>query len=373
MYCIFGIQAIKKNGTTSATQAARAQIYHDFRLGESDYADETKLEDNKVLCLNEDLLTLPNGEKYEPFRYDSHEKTPDVNFAEVFRKHIAEHCRSGYKVRSNAIYALEIMMTTSSNRPEGFDETGWVKDSLKWCEDKFGKENIVFAVLHKDETVPHIHVQLIPIVNGTLCASKYTGKMEKNRELNKSYYEAVKKYGFKRRDRPIHKKKIPISVFRERLREELDKESPEPKQNETAVEYCQRIKDWLDNRKAEMFFDVNKERGELREEWTRALAREVDLDRREIRLAASEVKIKAQEAELAKYKPDHDCMEAIREMERRMYITKTELSTIQRIIEMGKKLLREMADRVFHPRNDTWEPETPQDRSPQTDYYDLER
>ena len=60
-------------------------------------------------------------------------------------------------------------------------------------------------------------------------------------------------------------------------------------------------------------------------------------------------------------------------MERKKYITQSELGLIKRIIEMGKKLLREMADRVFHPRSDIMETETPQDISPQTDYYDLER
>ena len=120
-----------------------------------------------------------------------------------------------------------------------------------------------------------------------------------------------------------------------------------------------------------MFFDLYKEKDELREEWTNALAREIELDRREIRLAAAEIKVEARETELAQYKSDHDCMEAIREMERRKYITQSELSIIRRVIEIGKKLLKEMADRVFHSRSDI--KETPQINAPKTDYDDLER
>lgn len=47
---------------------------------------------------------------------------------------------------------------------EKLDE--WADDSLQWLQDTFGKENIVSAVLHRDETTSHVHAALIPIVTG---------------------------------------------------------------------------------------------------------------------------------------------------------------------------------------------------------------
>lgn len=372
MYSIVRFQRIKQNANGKATDA-KAQISHDFRIGNTDYADPDKLEDNRVLYLNPCLLTLPDNEKYTPFSFESREKKPEIHFSQIFEEAIRRRCKPDYKVKSNSIIALELMMTTSSARTKDFDEEGWIRDSMRWCEDTFGRENIVFAVVHKDETTPHIHVQIIPIYDGVLNASKYIGPSAKNKALDRSYYEAVKKYGFKRREHPLRTKNIPISIFRRRLSEELSKATPEPKPNETAIDYCQRIKEWIDNRRAEMFFDLYKERGELREEWTHALTREVELDRREIQLAVAEIKVKAEANELAKYKSDHECMEAIREMERRRYITQSELSLIRRVIEMGKKLLKEMADRVFHPRYEASEIETPQVDTPKADYDDFER
>lgn len=372
MYSIVRFQRIKKSENGKSTDA-KAQISHDFRIGNMDYADPEKYEENRVLYLNPQLFSLPEDGEYKPFTAECRDKKPKINFNQIFENEIGNRCKPDYKVKSNAIIALELMMTTSSQRVENFDEHGWIKDSMKWCEDKFGKENIVFSVIHKDESTPHMHVQIIPIYDGVLNASKFIGTSKQNRALDRSYYEAVKKYGFQRREHPLRQKNIPISVFRKRLSEEISKEAPEPKPNETAIEYCQRIKDWLDNRKAEMFFDLYKEKDELREEWTHALTREVELDRREIQLAASEVRLKAEETLLSKYKSDHDCMEAIREMERRKYITQSELSLIKRIIEMGKKLLKEMADRVFHSRDYSLETETPQIDASQTNYDDLER
>lgn len=367
MYSILGIQSIKGNGNISANQMARSQIHHDFRLGDCDFADVSKLEENRVLYLNDGLLSLPGGEKYEPFRYETRDKTPDIHFNDVFKRHIKEKCKPDFKVRKNAIYAIELMLTASSKRPANFDEAGWTRDSLKWVEDKFGKDNIVFAVLHRDETTPHIHVQIIPIVDGKLNASHFTGKMEKNRELNKSYFEAIKKYGFERRKKPLHKKKIPIAVFRERLQQEIDKSIPQPFTNETAIAYSRRIVDWIDNRRAEMFFDVNKERDCIYEEWRAAQERENDLDRRSWRISVEETKLKAKEAELEKYKSDHENMEALRESKRRGYLNEDECNLINRMIKLGRSFLKEMAERVFHPKDDT-----PKVESDETDRNDVQ-
>ena len=352
MYSILGIQSIKGNGNISANQMARSQIHHDFRIGDCDFADVSKIEENRVLLLNNGLFSLPGGEKYEPFRFENKDKTPDIHFGDVFKKHIKEMCKPDYKVRKNAIYAIELMLTASSKRPDDFDEVGWVRDSLKWVEDKFGKENIVFAVLHRDETTPHIHVQIIPIVDGKLNASHFTGKMEKNRELNKSYFEAIKKYGFERRKKPLHKKKIPIAVFRKRLQEEIDKSIPQPFTNETAIEYSKRIVEWIDNRRAEMFFTVNKERDCIYEEWRAAQERENDLDRRSWRISAEEEKLKAKEAELEKYKSDHENMEALREAKRRGYLHEDECNFINKMIKLGRSFLKEMTEKILHPKDD---------------------
>jgi len=33
-------------------------------------------------------------------------------------------------------------------------------------QEEFGKDNVVSAVLHMDETTPHIHATIVPIVQG---------------------------------------------------------------------------------------------------------------------------------------------------------------------------------------------------------------
>ncbi|WP_373732838.1 MobV family relaxase, partial [Bacteroides heparinolyticus] len=40
----------------------------------------------------------------------------------------------------------------------------WCEDNLRYLSETFGRENIVSAVLHRDEQTPHIHATLVPIV-----------------------------------------------------------------------------------------------------------------------------------------------------------------------------------------------------------------
>jgi hypothetical protein len=106
---------------------------------------------------------------------------------------------------------------------EKLDE--WADDSLQWLQDTFGKENIVSAVLHGDETTSHVHAALIPIVTGErrkadkeradkaqtgkktyrkkstntvrLCADDVLTR-DKMKDYQTSYAERMAKYGLER-------------------------------------------------------------------------------------------------------------------------------------------------------------------------------
>ena len=45
-------------------------------------------------------------------------------------------------------------------------------DCTRFFADRYGEGNIISAVIHTDETTPHLHLNLIPIAGGRLCAKK---------------------------------------------------------------------------------------------------------------------------------------------------------------------------------------------------------
>lgn len=284
MRSIIRYKTIKNTKNSTAAQNAAAQISHDFRLGRSEYANEEKYEDNKVLLLNPELLTTKTGEPFIPFIKTVNTDKPKINFGELFNKAIHEKCNDGYRVKSNAIQALEIMMTISGKVSERFNLDGWIKDSVDWCAEKFGRGNMLFSVLHMDESTPHIHSQIIPIYDGVLNATKHVGTSQNNKKLDSEYFDAVKKYGFEKNKYPSHKRHVPIVRYREKFLAELEKPIPEPQMYETAWEYHDRCKEWLKAKEMEMFGSIGKkerevidEMGELRERREALYGVEVDL------------------------------------------------------------------------------------------------
>lgn len=45
-------------------------------------------------------------------------------------------------------------------------------ECTRFFAERYGEGNIISAVVHTDETTPHLHLNLIPIANGRLCAKK---------------------------------------------------------------------------------------------------------------------------------------------------------------------------------------------------------
>lgn len=47
-----------------------------------------------------------------------------------------------------------------------------LRDSYDWLKNEFGEENIVSAVIHKDETTMHLHFDFVPMKDGRLIAKE---------------------------------------------------------------------------------------------------------------------------------------------------------------------------------------------------------
>jgi len=127
----------------------------------------------------------------------------------------AVHARineAGVKPRKDSVLMIEQVLTFSPEaQPK--DLKAWGDDSIKWAETYFGKDNIVGVQLHMDETTPHIHLQIVPIVETRrkkrgsdeygepkpqLNAKHYCGGKAKLSKMQDSYAAAMEKHGLKR-------------------------------------------------------------------------------------------------------------------------------------------------------------------------------
>jgi len=106
-----------------------------------------------------------------------------------------------YKRSDSAIYDVAFYVSNGffDGKPAALlDE--WARRTLDWLAQSFGGErNVVAAVLHKDETTPHIQAMVVPIdERGHMNAHGFTGTKGQVIALHDSYNAAVAYLGLDR-------------------------------------------------------------------------------------------------------------------------------------------------------------------------------
>ncbi|KAA6311304.1 hypothetical protein EZS27_037540, partial [termite gut metagenome] len=108
------------------------------------------------------------------------------NRTEAIQRRI-ENAGISRKIGKNQVRAIGVMLSGSPDDMKRIEEAGhlndWCADSVDWLQKTFSAENLVSAVLHRDETTPHIHATVVPIVTG----ERRKAKEEKSTEGKKRY------------------------------------------------------------------------------------------------------------------------------------------------------------------------------------------
>lgn len=135
----------------------------------------------------------------------------------------AEIDRAGAHTRSNSVVALDTLYTAS---PQFFDgktqeqTEHFFKECLQFHQERFG--HIISAVIHYDETTPHLHVVSVPLTqDGRLSARDVIGNKAKMSKTQDQFFEQVGKvYGLDRGERGDgQEKKRHTSAQEHKLRE----------------------------------------------------------------------------------------------------------------------------------------------------------
>ena len=79
------------------------------------------------------------------------------------------------KVRKDAVLMCSFVVGSDReffSRLSSGEQQQFFVDCTRFFAERYGEENIISAVVHIDETTPHLHLNLIPIAGGRLCAKK---------------------------------------------------------------------------------------------------------------------------------------------------------------------------------------------------------
>jgi len=103
--------------------------------------------------------------------------------------------------RKNAVLCVEHLLTASPEFFKGKTPAfvrSWAKENMQFLADRYGRQNVVHAVLHMDEETPHIVAYVVPEVGGKLNARALFGGRDKLRQLQTDYADRLQVFGLDR-------------------------------------------------------------------------------------------------------------------------------------------------------------------------------
>ncbi|MDR0604248.1 MAG: plasmid recombination protein [Bacteroidales bacterium] len=93
------------------------------------------------------------------------------------------------KISHNQVRAIRVMLSGTPGDTQRIEAAGkldeWCNDNIGWLKQTFGKDNLVSAVLHMDEKMPHIHATIVPVVTCERCKAKTANQEDGKKKYRK--------------------------------------------------------------------------------------------------------------------------------------------------------------------------------------------
>lgn len=127
---------------------------------------------------------------------------------------------------------------------------------------RYGEENIISAVVHMDETTPHLHLNLMPVLDGRLCSKQLFDK-KALRELQSEFYEQVgKKWGLQRGKQGSTAEHLDTAAFKlKKMKEEAVKAILQKSEAQSVIDDAEKAQKAAEPVKA-LLEDYEKAKGE---------------------------------------------------------------------------------------------------------------
>lgn len=162
--------------------------------------------------------------------YESSNKNYDLlndenlKYESEIKQQIGERVKR--KTRANSVVLSEFMVTASPDFMKSLsaeEQKKYFEESLDFIQERYGKENTLYAVVHYDEKTPHMHVGVIPITEDERLSAKDIFNRVELQNLQTEFPEHMKKSGFEvERGKASDRKHLSPQEYKEKM--DLEKE-----------------------------------------------------------------------------------------------------------------------------------------------------
>lgn len=147
-----------------------------------------------------------------------------IDYKAIINEHISENVETKRAVRKDAVRCCSFMISAS---PEFFDglsperEKAFFESNLSFLQERYGKENVMYASVHKDEKTPHMHVGIVPVTKEKKLSAKQIFNKVEMKQLQEAIGRHNEKWGLLRGE-PSDKKYLEMNQFkRQALKQEI--------------------------------------------------------------------------------------------------------------------------------------------------------
>ena len=154
---------------------------------------------------------------------DSERTRNNYRFTPYFGKTYTEFINGrikelGLSPRKDAVVMNSFVLGSDKTFFDGLakvERYNFFSDCYKFFAERYGEENIIAAVVHNDETTPHMHLNLMPVTkDGRLCSKQLFDKPQLQ-QLQTDFYESVgKRWGLQRGKEGSQKKHFSTAEFK---------------------------------------------------------------------------------------------------------------------------------------------------------------
>ena len=208
---------------------------------------------------------------------DSGQTKNNYRFTPYFGKTYTEFINGrikelGLSPRKDAVVMNSFVLGSDKTFFDGLTKVeryNFFSDCYKFFAERYGEENIIAAVVHNDESTPHMHLNLMPVTkDGRLCSKQLFDKPQL-RQLQTDFYEAVgKRWGLQRGKEGSQQKHLSTAEYK--AKKIIEQAEAIREENQVYADALAEAKNG----------DISRKRGRLQEQVVALTAENKDLTKR---------------------------------------------------------------------------------------------
>ncbi len=162
--------------------------------------------------------------------YELTDRDRSIPYDRQIKQYINDNKISKRALRKDAVLCNEWIITSdkaffenmSPDQIKNFFET-----AKNFFAERYGNSNIAYAMVHLDESTPHMHLGLVPMQNGKLSSKALFGSRDQLKEIQEAFPRYLNEHGYnlQRGESDSKKKHLETAEFKEkqRLLDDTDK------------------------------------------------------------------------------------------------------------------------------------------------------